>query len=215
MSGSGSQNQEKTNPPQRFVVIGSTGSGKTTLATKLATLIDGTLLELDELAWQPGWKKLLRPQVREKVVGVVATSERWASAGNYNHLQDVLWARADVIVWIDFSFPRTFWQLTKRTADRVWNRRVCCNGNFETWKTTFCSRESIFLWLFSSYWRNRRTFESMFPKTTNSDKQNGNDYDSVTTTCGPWKGKQFVRLQSPSQVQNWFLKMRKMFEKTN
>jgi adenylate kinase family enzyme len=42
-------------PYKRIVVIGTTSSGKSTLAKQLAEKIGGDYIELDALYWEPNW----------------------------------------------------------------------------------------------------------------------------------------------------------------
>jgi hypothetical protein len=42
----------------RITVVGTTGSGKTTLAGRLAAALDLPHFELDAINWQPGWVSL-------------------------------------------------------------------------------------------------------------------------------------------------------------
>ena len=44
---------------QRMVIIGATGSGKTTLGRRVAQKLRLPLVDLDELHWLPGWKARL------------------------------------------------------------------------------------------------------------------------------------------------------------
>jgi hypothetical protein len=68
-----------------------------------------------------------------------------------------VWGRADTIVWLDYSFPRTAWQLLRRTFLRNTRGDLCCNGNRESLLLTL-GPDSILLWLLKTYWVNRRKF---------------------------------------------------------
>jgi len=47
--------QTKSFPYTRIVVIGTTSSGKSTLAENLSKKLDLDFVELDALYWQPNW----------------------------------------------------------------------------------------------------------------------------------------------------------------
>ncbi|HET7377987.1 MAG TPA: AAA family ATPase, partial [Anaerolineae bacterium] len=82
----------------RIAVIGVTGSGKTTFARNLAQHIDGVHIELDALHWEANWIEAPDEIFRERVEQATQT-ERWTTDGNYSKVRDIVWGRADTIVW--------------------------------------------------------------------------------------------------------------------
>jgi C4-dicarboxylate-specific signal transduction histidine kinase len=59
-----------------------------------------------------------------------------------------------LIIGLDFSRSRSFWQLLKRTIARAIDKKEVCNQNVETFKGMF-SRDSILIWHFKSFARKR------------------------------------------------------------
>ncbi len=140
----------------RIAIIGSTGSGKSTLARELSARLSLPHTELDDLHWLPGWTERERIDFR-RCVNEATTPARWVIDGGYSEVSDLVWGRADAIIWLNYSFPRTAWRLLRRTYRRNALREACCNGNYESWRLSL-SKDSILVWLLKSYWRNRRTF---------------------------------------------------------
>jgi adenylate kinase family enzyme len=141
----------------RIVVIGVTGSGKTTSAGHVGRLFEMPHIELDALHWNPNWQESSREDFIKKV-DAATRSQTWVVDGNYtSKVAHLVWARADTVVWLDFSFRRTLSRLLVRTLRRVLFDEECCNGNQETLKKVF-SKDSIILWAFRSYWRHQREF---------------------------------------------------------
>ena len=142
--------------PRRINVIGTSGSGKTTVARAVASALGITHIELDALHWQEHWTET--PSEELRVAIEEATREGpWVVDGNYSKLRDIVWRRCDTVVWLDYSFPRVFSQLIGRTLRRVVDRQVLWNGNREEWRTAVFSRESILLWAIRTHWRRKRS----------------------------------------------------------
>ncbi|HEY9838894.1 MAG: adenylate kinase [Candidatus Sericytochromatia bacterium] len=139
-------------PPQRIIVVGPSGSGKSTLATRLGRLLDCQSTDIDDLFWQPNWQGRGDPELREALSAAVA-GERWVLAGNYSRTQDISWPRAELVIWLDFSLPRVFARVVRRCLSRSWRREMICNGNYESLRMTFFSRESLLLWVLNSHKR--------------------------------------------------------------
>ena len=140
----------------RIAIIGSTGSGKSTLATSLAAKLTIPHTELDNLHWLPGWRERSNEEFRE-LVDLATQETAWVIDGGYSVVRDLVWGRADVIVWLNYSFATTAWQLVRRTIRRNTQKVPCCNGNYES-VTRSLSHDSILLWLFKTYAKNRTDF---------------------------------------------------------
>ena len=148
----------------RIVIIGATGSGKTTLANALAEKHGMPFTDLDDLYWQPGWLETPPADFRAAVDHATA-APRWIIAGNYSAVRDLTWGRADTLIWLDYSFHRVLWQLLRRSLRRVSDRNLICNGNRETWRKLL-SRDSIIVWLFTSFAKRRRDHAALFRDAT-------------------------------------------------
>ncbi|MCK6539483.1 MAG: hypothetical protein L6Q26_05440 [Anaerolineales bacterium] len=150
-------------PYKRIAVVGTTSSGKSTLAKKLADNFGCAFIELDALHWEPDWQEaplfVFRKRVEE-----ATQAETWVVAGNYHVVRDIVWSRAEAVVWLDYSFPRVFWQLTRRTFRRWWYQEELWNSNREKlwWHFKIWSDESLFKWLFKTYWRRKREYPMLF-----------------------------------------------------
>jgi adenylate kinase family enzyme len=146
---------------QRIVVIGTTGSGKTTLATQLARRLGARHIELDALYWEPGWVAAPLDVFRARVTQALSP-DSWVADGNYSKVRDIVWGRADSIIWLDYSLPAILERLTRRTLHRIITREELWNGNRENLRGAFFSRDSIFLWALKTYRRRRRDYPLLF-----------------------------------------------------
>ncbi len=71
--------------------------------------------------------------------------EGWVTDGNYHPIRPLILARAETVVVIQMRFPVMFWRILKRSIHRARSGEPMWNGNRETWRMTFASRESILL----------------------------------------------------------------------
>ncbi len=102
-------------PYKRVVVVGVTSSGKSTLAEKLAKRFDLDYIELDALNWEPNWQAAPLGVFRARVENATQ-SEKWIVAGNYHTVRDLIWPRAEAIIWLDYPFLTVLGQLTRPTS---------------------------------------------------------------------------------------------------
>jgi len=114
----------------RVVVVGTSGSGKTTFARTLAERLALPHVELDALHWAPAWTERSDTEFRILVRDAVA-APAWVADGNYEVVRDLDWGRATVLVWLDYAFPLTFWRATIRTFRRALTREELFSGNVE------------------------------------------------------------------------------------
>ncbi len=129
----------------RIVIVGPTNAGKSTLALRLGTLLDLSVVDLDDLNWLPGWRERDHDDFRQRVDRATAVP-RWVVAGNYTRVRDLTWGRATFLVWLDPAFAPTFVRALRRTLRRGLLGERCCNGNRESLVKAFFTRESILWW---------------------------------------------------------------------
>ena len=152
---------------KRIVVIGTTGSGKSTLAARLATILHCPFIELDALFWGPDWTPIPRERFRQQVSAAV-TGDAWSVGGNYSVARDLIWARADTLIWLDYPLPFVLWRLGRRTIQRIVTQEPLWGGNVETWRGQFASRDSLFVWAFKTHFRRRREMPALMAQPENA-----------------------------------------------
>jgi len=138
---------------RRIAVFGPSGSGKTTLARRIGEALSLPVVELDALYHQPNWTPTPDDEFRTKVIGTLDShGGGWVCDGNYGMVRDLVLERADAVVWIKLPFRVVYPRLIWRTVRRAWKREHLWNGNHESFRLSFASRDSILLWGIS-HWR--------------------------------------------------------------
>lgn len=167
---------------RRIVVVGSTAAGKTSLATALASRLSVPHIELDALHWEAGWAAASTPDFRARVSQALA-GDVWVVDGNYSSVRDLVWPRAETIVWLDYGLPLIMWRLTRRTLHRLRTGRELWNGNRERLGTIF-SRESLYVWAFKTHGKRRREYPGFLREPEH-------------------RHLQLVRLSTPTEAAQW------------
>ena len=150
----------RVRPPRggliRIVVVGTSGAGKTTLARRIAALLELSHIELDAINWQSGWRDLTRHDPEEFVrrVAEAIEPEAWVVDGNYGPVRDRVWQRATHLVWLDYERPVIMARVISRTLFRVLLRTELWAGNRERWRHLLRPSHPI-RWAWST-WERRR-----------------------------------------------------------
>ncbi len=145
----------------RINVTGTTGSGKTTMARNLAQRLGVPHVELDALHWDANWTEAPNDVFRERTSNALSGDE-WAVDGNYSAVRDIVWSRANMVVWLDYSLPVTLVRLWRRSVRRVVTQEELWNGNKESVRSLFFSRDSLFLWALQTYKKRRKEYPLLF-----------------------------------------------------
>src|SRR5688500_5083469 len=136
---------------KRIVVIGTTSSGKSTLAEQLARRLDSNFIELDALHWEADWAEASLEEFRERVEEATK-AERWIVAGNYRVVRDLVWPKAEAVLWLHYSLGSIVSQLLRRTLTRLCTQELLWGNNREwLWPhLKLWSTDSLFHWLFKT-----------------------------------------------------------------
>ena len=143
-----------------IVVIGSSCSGKTTLAKQIAGELGSQHIELDAIHWMPDWVRRPSEELRKLTAAAVA-QDRWVVDGNYLLVRDIVWVRATTVIWLDYSFPVVFFRALRRTLSRSLTGQELFSGNRESRAQAFFGKESVLQWVITTFHSRRGEFQQI------------------------------------------------------
>ena len=98
---------------RRILVLGSSGSGKTTFSNQLAQRINVPAIHLDSYPWQPDWAAHSAEDWHE-ILENLLLRDSWVMDGNYTHTLDRQVEFADTVVFLDLPRLVCLWRCIKR-----------------------------------------------------------------------------------------------------
>jgi adenylate kinase family enzyme len=168
-------------------VVGTSGSGKSWLAARLASALGFSYVELDAIRHQPDWVPLPDCEFVRRVSALVS-GDTWVVDGNYFDLvtEPVVWPAADTVVWIDLPKATVIRQVAARTLKRWAFREELWNGNREKLRDTmrWDPQKSIVRWTWTSFDHNRDRYQAAMSESR-------------------WKHLRFIRLGSHQDVSRF------------
>jgi adenylate kinase family enzyme len=132
---------------KRVLVIGTGGSGKSTVARRLAQRTALPLIHLDAHYWRPGWQPTPPGEWQAKVQQILR-GQTWIIDGNYGGTLDLRLAACDTVIFLDLPRIVCLWRVLKRQVRYLGRTRPelspgCperLNWEFLTWIWTYRSR---------------------------------------------------------------------------
>ena len=165
-------------------MVGTTNAGKTTMARRLAARIGVPHVELDALFWGPNWTEATDETFRERVVAATS-GDGWVACGNYKRTHDLLWPRADTMVWLDPPLRVVLRRAIFRTIRRsILRTNLWGTGNREHISNLWSENDSLYKWAKASYGTRRAHYTAVASDPT-------------------WAHLEIVRLTSPGAARKW------------
>ena len=147
---------------QRVAVIGNSGSGKSTFAAALAERLGVPHVELDAHFHEPDWGRPDPDEFRTRIDAITA-QPGWVVDGNYSAVRDLIWGRADTIVWLDLGRHVVIPRIVRRSIVRATTRQELWAGNRERFRDVL-SRDpdrSVVVWSWQQHRPYRERYQSL------------------------------------------------------
>jgi len=172
---------------RRVSVVGTSGAGKSTFAFALAGVLGVPWVELDSVYHQADWTPLPVSEFRSRVLAV-ASGPCWVIDGSYSVVRDLVWARADTVVWLDLPRHTVMRRLVFRTLRRVAGRVELWNGNRERWRNVFTwdDQESVIAWAWKTHGSRRERYALELADPAHNHLR-------VVRLCSPRAVRRFLR----------------------
>jgi adenylate kinase family enzyme len=98
---------------KKVVLIGSGGSGKSTVARRLGKKLNINVYHLDVLFWKPNWVGVPKEEQRT-VQSDLVKGEEWIIDGNYGGTMEIRLNAADTIIFLDIHRAICIYRALKR-----------------------------------------------------------------------------------------------------
>jgi adenylate kinase family enzyme len=166
----------------RINVVGTSASGKSTLAKAIAAKLGYAYVEMDALWFKEDWQNVSDEEFNVNVAEATK-ADAWVLDGNYTRTVHIKWQRVEMVVWVDMPFYITLYRAVKRAIVRVVTQEPLWHGNRETWRKLL-SKGSIVWWMIKTHKTNVLKYEAIM-----QDER--------------YKHIQFVRLRSAKDVESF------------
>ncbi len=140
-------------------MVGVTGAGKSTLARAVSERLGMPYHEMDALHFTgPGWAT---DDNLAETVSRITAEPRWIidSLGR-PEVRDLLWDRADTVLWLDYGKRVVMPRVLRRSLRRTVTRESLFGGNRETW-AGWLSKEHPARWAWSQHAGRHREIEHL------------------------------------------------------
>lgn len=151
----------------RVAVVGTSGSGKSTFAARLAEARGVPFHELDLINWRPGWvsRSEVEPEAFIADVDAATALPEWTIAGGYSKVRPLIWSRATHLVWLDLPRSLVMRQVIGRSLQRAASGGDVFPGCREDWGRLLTAEHPI-RWAWDTYARRKRQFSEMLAEPT-------------------------------------------------
>ena len=168
--------------------MGTSGSGKTSVARRIAKKLNIPYVELDELFWKPNWTESTDEELFPKLEEALSV-DGWVLDGNYTRTIPIKWKRCRMVVYLDLPFHIVLYRIIKRSLIRGFKNEELWAGNKETVLKHLFTRDSMILWTMKTFFTNRKRF-------------------AINSKNPEYSHIKFVRLRSKKEIGNFVTQLK-------
>jgi adenylate kinase family enzyme len=160
------------------------GQARRRSPTLLARRLGVAHIELDALWWEPDWTEA-GPELFQARLRRVVAADSWVLDGNYFSVgaREMVWPRADTIIWLDQALWVTVARVLRRTIVRALRGTELWSGNRESLSSAF-RPDSIVRYA----WKEHPKYNLRYQGLADDEE---------------FAHLEWVRLRSPSEVRRW------------
>mgnify|MGYP001596664027 FL=1 len=145
-----------------IAVVGPSGAGKSFVAKRLAAQYGLEHIEMDSMAFDPGW--VLRPVENFKVdleARFARAKAGWVTDGNWTSLGGIQLSLAQKIIWLDLPRQTVMRQLIPRTLLRVLTRKKLWDRNREPFSNLYSlnPEKNVIVWSWQEFHQIREHYQ--------------------------------------------------------
>ncbi len=104
------------------MILGSAGTGKSTLAKQISEITKIEATHLDSLFWNAGWIETPKDEMTKKTLDVVSR-ETWIIDGNYAGTLNARLEVTDTVIFLDFNRYFCLYRVLKRFFQNIGKTR--------------------------------------------------------------------------------------------
>ena len=168
--------------------MGTSGSGKTSVARRIAKKLNIPYVELDELFWKPNWTESKDEEFFPKLEEALS-ADAWVLDGNYTRTIPIKWKRCQMVMYLDLPFHLVLYRIIKRSLIRGFKNEELWAGNKETVLKHLFTRDSMILWTMKTFFTNRKRF-------------------AINSKNPEYSHIKFVRLRSKKEIGNFVTQLK-------
>lgn len=165
----------------KILIIGSSGTGKSTLASELGEILNLPVYHLDIYFWKPNWVQNDQEQF-DVALAEILKKEKWIIDGNYSLTMEWRLQFADTVIFLDYP--------TRIALYRAFKRRIAYRNKTRPSITEGCNEKID--WEFLKWiWTFRRNHRQKILKLLEKSKH-----------------IQVIRFKTPRKLKKWLDQLR-------